>query len=129
LNIIRNRENYIIILLKLSRSLLFRILWALRNFSLKLYLSLVARLNYYLKIPITTRSVDVVSIGHRHNINRIIPNTWSSNLPPISPVIYNGNNDELRESLVDTSLSILKMLLLCFIILLLFGRVNSPSAR
>ena len=80
----------------------------------------------YCKIPITTRSVDVVPIGHRHNTNRIIPNTGSSNLPSISPATENGNIDELRESLVDTTLSILKMLLLCFIILFLFGRVNTP---
>jgi len=46
-------------LLKVFLSLLFRILWALRNFSLIQYLSLVARLNYYLirivKYHFTTR--------------------------------------------------------------------------
>jgi len=85
----------------------------------------------YCKIPITTRSVDVVPIGHRHNIinsniNSVTPNTGSSNLQSISLSTDISNNDELRESLVDTTLSILKMLLLCFIILLSLSKVNTP---
>ncbi|OUM68887.1 hypothetical protein PIROE2DRAFT_66885, partial [Piromyces sp. E2] len=63
----------------------------------------------YCKIPITTRSVDVVPIGHIFNnidinINNIITNTGSSNLLSSTG---NSNEDELRESLVDTTLSIL----------------------
>ncbi|OUM66911.1 hypothetical protein PIROE2DRAFT_67077, partial [Piromyces sp. E2] len=51
------------------------------------------------------------------NINSIIPNTGSSNLLSSTG---NSNEDELRESLVDTTLSILKMLFQCFIILITF---------
>jgi len=59
------RDNYMIILLKVSRSLLFRILWALRNFSLKLYLSLVARLNYYLISIVKYQSQPGASTSYR----------------------------------------------------------------
>jgi len=123
ISIVGNRDNYIITLLKVSR-----------NFSLILYLSLVARLNYYLisivKYQSQPRSVDVVPIGHRHNINRIIPNTRSSNLQSINPSTNYSNNDELRESLVDTTLFYFKdVKLLCFIILLFLGRVNTPPTK
>ncbi|OUM69601.1 hypothetical protein PIROE2DRAFT_2469, partial [Piromyces sp. E2] len=78
----------------------------------------------YCKIPITIRNVDVLPVKHKFNninknINNTIPNTGSFNL--LSSTV-NSNKDELRESLVDTTLSILKMLLQCFIILIILAR-------
>ncbi len=70
---------------------------------------------------IQTRSVDVVPIGHRNNvtyssINNNVLNTRSPN-SIISSTDNTGDSivDDLRESLVDTTLSILQMLLLSFI--------------
>ena len=68
---------------------------------------------------IQTRSVDVVPKGHRSNVTSIndnVPNTRSPN-SIISGIDNTGDSivDDLRESLVDTTLSILQMLLLSFI--------------
>ena len=70
---------------------------------------------------IQTRSVDVVPIGHRSNvtyssIDGNVLNTRSAN-STISGIVNTGDSivDDLRESLVDTTLSIFQMLLLSFI--------------
>ena len=70
---------------------------------------------------IQTRSVDVVPIEHRSNvtyssINDNVPNTRSPN-SIISGIDSTDDSivDNLRKSLVDTTLSILQMLLLSFI--------------
>ena len=80
---------------------------------------------------IQTRSVDVVLIGHRNNvtyssINNNVLNTRSPN-SIISSTDNTGDSivDDLRESLVDTTLSILKMLLLSFIFISFFN--STPS--
>ena len=76
---------------------------------------------------ITTRSVDVVPIRHRSNvinsnINNNILDTGPSNSLTHSSI---SNEDRLGESLVDTTLSILKMLLLSFIFISFFN--STPS--
>ncbi len=76
---------------------------------------------------ITTRSVDVVPIRHRSNvinsnINNNILDTGPSNSLTHSSL---SNEDRLGESLVDTTLSILKMLLLSFIFISFFN--STPS--
>ncbi|OUM65275.1 hypothetical protein PIROE2DRAFT_7736 [Piromyces sp. E2] len=72
------------------------------------------------KLLIEDLSESPVPINNiNRNINSIILNTGSSNL--LSSTV-NSNEDELRESLVDTTLSIVKMLFQCFIILIIFAR-------
>ena len=69
----------------------------------------------YSKIPNLTKRVDVVLIRHTDN-------TGSSSISTKGECRLSSSiNDESGESLVDTTLSILKMLLLCFIILDLTG--------
>jgi len=69
----------------------------------------------YCKIPKLSKSVDVVLISHKDNtVSSTISSKGESR--PSSSI-----NEESGESLVDTALSILKMLLLGFISFL-FGR-------
>jgi len=63
----------------------------------------------YCKIPNLTKSVDVVLIRHNDNTGSSSISTKGESHPSSSI------NDESGESLVDTTLSILKMLLLSFI--------------
>ena len=64
--------------------------------------------------PFKTKSVDVEPIRHNNNIPNqdIIVYTG----PSESTSSLRNDNDDPRESLVDTTLSFLQMLLLCFII-------------
>ena len=72
----------------------------------------------YSKLPNLTKSVDVVLIRHNDN-------TRSSSISTKGESRLSSSiNDESRESLVDTILSILKMLLVLFLFYLL-GRENS----
>ena len=64
----------------------------------------------YCKIPNLSKSVDVVLIRHNDNTGSSSISTKGESRPSCSI------NDESGESLVNTTLSILKMLLLAFII-------------
>jgi hypothetical protein len=73
-------------------------------------------LNRYFKIPNLIKSVDVILIRHNDNTE---PSSISTNC---ESHLSSSINDESRESLVDPTLSVLKMLLLGFIIFFLFVR-------
>ena len=69
----------------------------------------------YCKIPNLSKSVDVVLIRHNDNTgSSSISTKWMKSRPSSSI------DDESGESLVDTTLSILKMLLLDFIFIFIF---------
>ena len=76
----------------------------------------------YCKIPNLTKSVDVLLIRHNNNTESSSISTKSESHP--SSLI----NDESGESLVDTTLSILKMLLLSFIIFLFVRKGEFPHS-
>jgi len=63
----------------------------------------------YCKIPNLSKSIDVVLIRHNDNTGSSSISTKDESCPSTSI------NDESRESLVDTTLSILKILLLGFV--------------
>jgi len=68
----------------------------------------------YKSTPIITKSVDVESIRHNNNIsNRDVISTTG---PSESSSFTRNDEDCPRESLVDTTLSLIQMLLLCFIL-------------
>jgi len=84
-------------------------------------------INVILSLP---KSVDVVPIWQRNSVVRSPINSHlytfaNSKVPNTEPLVSNSIFDDLScgsgESLVDTTLSILKMLLRCFIILDLTG--------
>jgi len=76
----------------------------------------------YSKLPNLTKSVDVVLI--RHNDNTISSSISMKGESRLSCSV----NNESGESLVDTTLSILKMLLLGFIIFLLVRKGKFPHS-
>ena len=115
-------------------SLLFRIFCDLQNILLIQYQSSVALLSYFLrglaKNTFITKSADIVSIWQRNTAVRSPVNSHqytftNSTVPNTEPIVSNSTFDDLScgsgESLVETTLSILKILLLCFIILYLTG--------
>ena len=76
----------------------------------------------YCKISNLTKSVDVVLIRHNDN-------TGSSSISTEGESRLNSSiNDESGESLVDTTLSILKMLLLSFIMFLFVRKGEFPHS-
>jgi hypothetical protein len=76
----------------------------------------------YCKISNLTKSVDVVLIRHNDN-------TGSSSISTEGESRLNSSiNDESGESLVDTTLSILKMLLLSFITFLFVRKGEFPHS-
>ena len=75
----------------------------------------------YSKLPNLTKSVDVVLIRHNDNTGSSSISTKGESRPSSSI------NDESGESLVVTTLSILKMLLLGFISFYLLGRGKIPA--
>ena len=108
---------------KVHLSHLFQKLWAWRNSLLAQYLSSSFELLFdrYYKIPNLTKSVEVVLIRYNNN-------TGSSSISTKDESRHGSSiNDKSGESLVDTALSILKMLLLSFIIFFfyLLGKENS----
>jgi len=77
----------------------------------------------YCKIPNLSKSVDVVMIRHNNNTGSASISTKDESRPSSSI------NDESGESLVDTTLSILKILLLGFIsFFYLLGRGKFPHS-
>jgi len=75
----------------------------------------------YCKIPNLSKSVDVVLIRHNDNTGSASISTKDESCPSSSI------NDESRESLMDTTLSILKMLLLGFISFLFVRKGKIPA--
>ncbi|KAG4086353.1 hypothetical protein H8356DRAFT_1434561 [Neocallimastix lanati (nom. inval.)] len=75
----------------------------------------------YCKIPNLSKSVDAVLIRHNDNTGSASISTKDESRPSSSI------NDESGESLVDTTLSILKMLLLSFISFLFVRKGKIPS--
>jgi len=75
----------------------------------------------YCKIPNLSKSVDVVLIRHNDNTGSASISTKDESRPSSSI------NDESGESLVDTTLSILKMLLLGFISFLFVRKGKIPA--
>ncbi|KAG4084338.1 hypothetical protein H8356DRAFT_1356354 [Neocallimastix lanati (nom. inval.)] len=75
----------------------------------------------YCKIPNLSKSVDVVLIRHNDNTGSSSISTKDESCPSSSI------NDESGESLVDTTLSILKMLLLGFISFLFVRKGKIPA--
>ena len=76
----------------------------------------------YCKISNLTKSVDVVLIRHNDN-------TGSSSISTEGESRLNSSiNDESGESLVDTTLSILKMLLLSFVMFLFVRKGKFPHS-
>jgi len=75
----------------------------------------------YCKIPNLTKSVDVVLLRHNDNTGSSSISTKGESRPSSSI------NDESGESLVDTTLSILKMLLLGLITLLFVRKGKIPA--
>ena len=76
----------------------------------------------YCKIPNLTKSVDVVLIRHNDNTGSSSSSTKGESR------LSSSINDDSGESLVDTTLSILKMLLLSFIILLCGRKGKFPHS-
>ena len=75
----------------------------------------------YCKIPNLSKSVDVVLIRHNDNTGSVSISTKGESCPSSSI------DDESGESLVDTTLSILKMLLLGFISFLFVRKGKIPA--
>ncbi|KAG4107909.1 hypothetical protein H8356DRAFT_1619277, partial [Neocallimastix lanati (nom. inval.)] len=75
----------------------------------------------YCKIPNLSKNVDVVLIRHNDNTGSSSISTKDESCPGSSI------NDESGESLVDTTLSILKMLLLGFISFLFVRKGKIPA--
>jgi len=78
--------------------------------------------DWYSKIPNLTKSVDVVLIRHNDNTGSSFISTKSESR------LSSSVNDESGESLVDTTLSILRMLLLGFIIFLFVRKGKFPHS-
>ena len=85
------------------------------------YLFVFIIMDRYCKIPNLSKSVDVVLIRHNDNTGSSSIATKDESLPGSSI------NDESGESLVDTTLSILKMLLLGFISFLFDRKGKIPA--
>ncbi|ORX83303.1 hypothetical protein BCR32DRAFT_278189 [Anaeromyces robustus] len=80
----------------------------------------------YKSTPIITKSVDVESIRYNNNIsNRDIISTTG---PSESSSFTRIDEDYPRESLVDTTLSLIQMLLLCFIDGLSIFKINDTKS-
>ncbi|KAG4100163.1 hypothetical protein H8356DRAFT_1346065 [Neocallimastix lanati (nom. inval.)] len=77
--------------------------------------------DWYCKIPNLSNSADVVLIRHNDNTGSASISTKDESFPSSSI------NDESGESLVDTTLSILKMLLLGFISSLFVRKGKIPA--
>jgi len=85
------------------------------------YFFLLLLFDRYCKIPNLSKSVDVVLIRHNDNTGLSSISTKDESCP------CSSINDESGESLVDTTLSILKMLLLGFISFLFVRKGKIPA--